>query len=454
MRRLAALLTAALVVAGCAAQRVAVPKDAAEVALVARSMGAPAREALLDELERAHFQYFVDHSDPVTGLTKDRSTPDSAASIAAVGFSLTAWAIAAERGWVTRDAALAYTRKVLGTLRRLPQGPAAQGVAGHKGWFYHFLDARTGLRTWNCELSTIDTALLMAGVRFARAYYDRPAEAALRADADALFDRIDHPWALAGGDVLRMGWTPEHGFIPARWKAYNESMILVLLGLGQASHPLPANAWSAYMAGVAPREHFGERHVVFGPHFGHQYSHAWVDFRGLQDATTRSMGFDWFENSRRATRAQHTYAITNPKGHQGYGALDWGLTACDGPGSQTGAPGRFDGYAARGIEAHDPDDGTIAPTAAAASLPYAPELVLPTLAHWRRDRPDLWGPHGFADAFNDAARWVDPDRLGIDQGPIVLMIENHRTGFVWDVMKRDPVLRAGLKRAGFAGGWL
>lgn len=440
MSRLLPIAVAALLAAGCMAP----PAGARAESRPAAPMAAAAQEALLDEIERAHFRYFVDHSDPVTGLTKDRSTPASAASIAAVGFALTAWPIAAERGWVPRAEAAAYARKVLDTLWRAPQGPAAQGVAGHKGWFYHFLDPKTGHRAWNCELSTVDTALLMAGVRFARTYFDRPAEAPIRDVADRLFARVDLAWARDGGKLFSMGWTPEKGFLPYHWKAYNESMILLLLALGHP-RPLPPAAWQDYMAGVAARPLHGETHVPFGPHFGHQYSHAWIDFRGIDDATTRRLGFDWFENARRATRAQRNYAVANPKGWQGYGPLDWGLTACDGPG---------DTYAARGIEPHDPDDGTIAPTAAAASLPYAPDLVLPTLAHWRRDRPELWGPDGFADAFNPTRSWVDRDRLGIDQGPIVLMIENHRTGLAWDVMKRDPVLRAGLARAGFTGGWL
>lgn len=452
--KLAAICLAAALATGCVSQLVP-HRDVAEGPVLVQAMGATQRDALLDDIERAHFQFFVDNSDPQTGLTKDRSTQGSAASIACSGFALTAYPIAVQRGWIDRTGAAAFTRRVLATLTHVPQGPDAQGVGGYHGWFYHFLDMKTGLRTWNCELSTIDTALLMAGVRFARNYYDRPEEADIRAQADQLFNGIDFPWALNGGPLLSMGWFPDKGFIPAVWQAYNESMILLLLGLGQATHPLPPQAWGPYEARVAARPLYGETHVPFGPQFGHQYSHGWVDFRGINDATTRRMGFDWFENACRATRAQHNYALANPKGWKGYGALDWGLTACDGPGGAvTPPPGvTFLSYAARGIDG-DPDDGTIAPTAAAASLPYAPELVLPTLAHWRQDRPDLWGRDGFADAFNPTAGWVDTDRLGIDQGPIVLMLENYRTGFVWNVMHKDPVLRAGLGKAGFSGGWL
>ncbi|MDB5095665.1 MAG: Tat pathway signal protein [Cyanobacteria bacterium RYN_339] len=457
MIRLAPLL--ALVLAcGCVAARPDWRQAAVQGEL--QAMSAPAKDALLDEIERQHFQFFVRNSDPVTGLTKDRTTAASAASIACTGFALTAYGIAAKRGWIDRAGAAAFTRKVLGTLAKAPMGPGGQGVAGYKGFYYHFLDMHTGLRTWNCELSTVDTALMLAGARFARNFYDQPEEADIRNLADQLDGRVEWPWAMAGRPVVSMGWTPEKGFIPASWEAYNESMILVLLGLGTAGHPLPDGAWGPYTAKVKPELLYGQTHVAFGPQFGHQYSHGWVDFRGIQDPVARRLGWDWFENSRRATLAQFQYAQQNPKGWAGYGPLSWGLTACDGPGDVIkeadfgGRRVKFDWYAARGITPADPDDGTIAPTAAAASLPFAPEIVLPTLARWKRDRPDLWGPDGWADGYNDTAKWVDKDRLGIDQGPIVIMLENYRSGFVWDVMKHDPVLRRGLAKAGFTGGWV
>jgi hypothetical protein len=420
----------------------------------------PSADALLDEIERQHFQFFQHHSDPTTGLTKDRSTAASAASIACTGFALTAYGIAAKRGWIGRSEAAAFTRKVLGTLAKLPMGPDAQGTAGYKGFYYHFLDLHTGLRTWNSELSTVDTALMLAGARFARAYYDQPGEDDIRALVDQLDERVDWPWAMAGRPVVSMGWKPESGFIPASWEAYNESMILMVLGLGTGGHPLPDGTWGPYTAKVKPQMLHGQLHVAFGPQFGHQYSHGWIDFRGIQDLVARRLGWDWFENARRATLAQFQYAQENPKGWAGYGPTSWGLTACDGPGDAVrsidkgGRHLEFQAYAARGIAPNDPDDGTIAPTAAAASLPYAPSLVLPTLAHWKRERGELWGPDGWADAYNDTLHWVDADRLGIDQGPIVIMLENYRSGLVWDVMKRDPVVRRGLGRAGFTGGWL
>ncbi len=238
LKRALGLLLAAGLAAGCVAHAAPPRRDAA----AGSPMAVSARESLLDELERAHFQYFVTHTDPVTGLTKDRSTAGSAASIAAVGFALTAWPIAVKRGWKTRAAAAAYTRKVLKTFQDVPMGPQAAGVGGYKGFYYHFLDMKTGHRTWNCELSTIDTALLMAGVRFARTYFDQPAEADIREGADALFARVEHPWALDGKPLLSMGWTPEKGFIPYPWKAYNESLVLILPSLYSQCAAMPASA--------------------------------------------------------------------------------------------------------------------------------------------------------------------------------------------------------------------
>lgn len=417
----------------------------------------PQTDAMLESIERAHFQFFVDQADPQTGLVKDRSTPASACSIACVGFALTAYPIAANRGWISRQQAASYALRVMTTMDKLPQGPAPGGVGGYRGWFYHFIDMHTGLRMWNSELSTIDTGLMMAGVRFARTYFDRPEEQPIRDVADHLWNNVQWNWARNGQDTLTMGWNPESGFISARWNAPCEAAVLILQGLGASTDAMPDGSWQAFMRTASAKDLYGQHLMPFPPLFGHQYSHAWVDFRGIRDGFSQQLGCDYFENSRRAVLAQHAYALANPGHWKDYSALDWGLTACDGPGNVTvvvdGQPRKLDGYSARGCP-EGPDDGTIAPTAAAASLPFAPELVVPTLQHWRKDRPELWGADGFADAFNPTAGWVDDARLGIDQGPIVLMTENYRSGMVWSVMRRDPALRRGLQRAGFGGGWL
>jgi hypothetical protein len=252
-------------------------------------------------------------------------------------------------------------------------------------------------------------------------------------------------------------------------------MLVYLLALGAPADPAPPASWAAWLAPAARqwRNVEGVPHLAFPPMFGHQYSHIWADFRGIRDSFGRAHGLDYFENSRRAAFAQRAYAIRNPMGWRGYGSDQWGLTACDGPADVAlrtgGAERRFRSYAARGPG--DYDDGTIAPTAAGGSIPFAPEICIPALAAMaRRHGAELYGDYGFADSFNPSfddpsvptrhgrvvrgKGWYDSDRLGIDQGPILAMIENYRSGLVWRVMREDPVLRRGLLRAGFTGGWL
>jgi hypothetical protein len=415
---------------------------------------------MLEKIERAHFEYFRRESDSVTGLTKDRSTDASPASIAATGFSLTAYPVAVNHGWISRDQAADYALKVLHTLANTPQGDAAQGTSGRNGLFYHFLDTHTATRAGNCEVSTIDTALLMAGVLFSKDYFNQSnsKEAEIRNLADQLYSRVDWSSAIEADGKVSMGWTPEKGLMPSEWKGMDEGQILMLLGMGSPTHPLPATAWNDYMSTAQIGTDNGEKSIEFGPLFGHQYLQIWQDCRGIEDALNKKLGFDYFENSRRAVETQHSYAIDNPQSCRGYGALDWGLSASDGVGylanSADGQRRQFFGYGARGFPGAQ-DDCTIAPTAAAGSLPFAPELVLPTERHWLTDRPELFGPLGFKDAFNPTfdptkpSGWVDPDSLGIDQGPILLMTENYRTGLIWNTMRNDPYLKTALNKAGF-----
>ena len=431
----------------------------------------PREAAFLEQLQRDTFRYFWDASPPETGLTPDRSASDLS-SVAAVGFALTAYAVGAERGWVGRSEAAARTLTTLETLWRLPQGPAAEGVAGHHGLFYHYLEGRDGCRRGGAELSTIDTALLMAGVLAAGAYFDREdeAERAIRLRADQLYRRVD--WAFAYSSrhppLLSMGWSPETGFIDYDWRGYNEGMILYILALGSPTHPVDPRAWEEWTRTYRWQDLYGPPHVIFGPLFGHQYSHVWIDFRGIQDGYMREKGSDYFLNSVRATYANRAYCIANPGGWKGYGEMLWGLTASDGPPRVTDlvstekAP--YLAYGARGTGRDaGGDDGTIAPTAVGGSVPFAPELTIPTLLSLRDTYGDrVYGKYGFKDAFNlsypnaggEGRGWFDEDYLGIDQGPILLMIENYRTGFVWDLLKRSEYVVAGLRRAGFSGGWL
>ena len=438
---------------------------------------AGALPALFDDIQARTFRFFWEVYDPGTALVPDRHPSRSPSSIAAVGFALTAYPIGVERGYVTRAQAAARVRAVLRFFDEAPQGPEPEGRSGYRGFFYHFLDMRTGHRAAPAvELSTIDTTLLLAGALFCQSYFDRAEgdEPAIRELAERIYSRVEWGWAARRPPIVSMGWRPEVGHYESEWRIYDESMILYVLALGSPSHPLPDGAWREYTAGRRLEEYRGQAHVNFAPLFGHQYSHVWIDFRGIVDDSMAAKGLDYFENSRRATLAQRAYAIANPGGWRGYGANVWGLTACDGPDGKAVVNGRaveFWGYSARGAASgEERDDGTIAPTAAIASLPFAPEVVVPAVVEMHRAYgAHLYSAYGFLDAFNPSvpdgtpvkqgrvvpgAGWFDTDYLGIDQGPILAMIENHRTGLVWRVMRRNPHVQRGLFRAGFRGGWL
>jgi hypothetical protein len=419
-------------------------------------------KALLDDVQRRSFHFFWDLIDPHTLLVPDRAPTPSFSSIAAVGFGLTAYGVGAERGYVTRSQAAERTLATLRSLLAMKQGAEPRGVSGYKGFFYHFLNMHTGERFEKIELSTVDTSLLMAGVLFAQSYFDRkdPIEAEIRSTAEELYRRVDWPWEQVRPSAISMGWTPEEGFHTYDWRGYNEAMIVIVLALGSPTHPVDPAAWGEYTKTYKWGTFQGQEHLLFAPLFGHQYSHVWIDFRGIQDEFMRAHGIDYFENSRRATLSQHAFAIANPNGYRDYGDSIWGLTACDGPGDMTrtvdGRQRTFYGYAARGASATEVrDDGTIAPTAALSSIAFTPELSIQAMREMRSRYGDpLYRKYGFVDAFNPTLGWFDVDYLGIDQGPIVAMIENHRSGLVWNTMKKNPHILRGLKRAGFKGGWL
>ena len=423
-------------------------------------------DAWLDKLERDTFGYFLEETNPRNGLVPDSTREGAPSSIAAVGFALAAYATGAERGYMTRVEAI---ERVLATLRFFWDSPHGKerDATGYKGFFYHFLDMQSGRRAWKSELSTIDTTFLLAGALTAAAYFDRETkdEREVRQLADALYLRADWRWALNGGPTVAHAWKPERGFLKSRWDGYSEAILLYVLGLGSPTHPLPETSYRAWTRTYRWKELYGQEFLYAGPLFIHQLSHAWIDFRGIQDDYMRERGLDYFENSRRATLAQQQYAIRNPRRFKGYGESCWGLTASDGPGPATrridGVERRFYDYKARSIP-YGPDDGTIAPWAAIASLPFAPEIVLPTIRSFDETYPAMMSRYGFKCSFNptfrdgpgDGPGWHSAGYYGIEQGPIVLMIENYRSGFLWSLMKRCPYVVTGLRRAGFANGWL
>ncbi|MDY0110643.1 MAG: glucoamylase family protein [Candidatus Krumholzibacteria bacterium] len=437
--RFAAVAT--LVAAGWAAAGFG---DAADAGTAPASAGRSlTTAALLDSLQRTGFAYFWEQANPTNGLIRDRSQPGSPCSIAAQGFGISAICIGIDHGWVSREAGRARILLGMQTLWNGPQGDAAFGTNGYRGLFYHFLDINSGLRAWSSELSTIDTALLMAGVLDARQYFDTddPGDSELRALADSLYLRVDWDFMRSGGGAIRMGWQPGTEFAGfGYWIGYNEAMILYLLALGSPTYPVPEFTWAYWVTGYQWQTHYGYSFVVFPPLFGHQYSHCWVDFRNLWDDYMQWRGITYFENSRRATLAQREYCIANPGGWAGYGPDTWGLTASDDP----------DGYLAHGAPPAQNDNGTITPTAPASSIAFAPEVAIPALHNLYDTYGDvLWGPYGFKDAFNLSRFWFGSDYIGIDQGPIVIMIENYLDERVWDRFMTNPYVQTGLARAGF-----
>jgi hypothetical protein len=432
------------------------------------SVTPPVNDAELETLQRETFNYFVHEANPANGLVIDKTEPNWPASIAATGLALASYPVGVERGFWERSAAVERTLTTLRFFWNSPQGPE-RDATGYQGFYYHFLDMQTGRRVWNCELSTIDSAFLLAGALAAAAYFDAETgeEREIRALADALYRRCNWTWAQNGGATVTHGWRPKRGFIAHRWEGYDEALLLYVLGLGSPTFPLPKESYDAWLSSYRWEHCYGHDYLYAGPLFTHQLSHVWIDFRGIQDAFMRDKGIDYFENSRRATYVQQRYAIENPGKFAGYGEHCWGITATQGPGPATlklgGVKRRFLNYAGRGVP-YGPDDGTLAPWAVVASLPFAPEIVLPSI-HFCIHQAKLKesNAYGFNAAFNPThpgepgnpfGWWVSPWHFGLDEGPIVLMIENHRSGMLWRLMRDCSYIREGLRRAGFTGGWL
>jgi hypothetical protein len=429
-------------------------------------MMTPEQRELLDTLQQDSFGYFVHHGNPVNGLVRDKSREGWPASIAAVGLALAAYPVGVERGFMPRDEAV---RRTLAALRFFARAPhdQARDATGHKGFYYHFLDMSSGRRAWRSELSSVDTAFLLVGMLTAAAYFQRHSaeEAEIRDLADALYRKADWQWMQNGAAAVSHGWTPEKGFLRHRWHGYDEALIVYLLGLGSPTHPLPVESYQAWASTYKWKKLYGIEFLYAGPLFIHQLSHVWIDFRGIRDVFMRRHDLDYFENSRRATLVQQQYAIRNPRGFAHYDECCWGITASDGPGPNTltvdGIERVFYDYIARGVP-FGPDDGTLAPWAVVASLPFAPEIVLPTIRNYERMALEAARTYGYKASFNPTFPaqsghehgWVSPYNFGLNQGPIVLMIENYRSGFLWSLMRQCPYLVTGLRRAGFTGGWL
>jgi hypothetical protein len=388
----------------------------------------PEDDQLLEEIEKANFLFFWEQADPQTGLVKDRchiraTDTSTAASIAATGFGLTALCIGQQRGYVSLSDA---RERAIATLRFL-----WNSTYTHRGFFYHFANIKTGERIWDSEISSIDTAILLCGVLTARQHFRSVQVNRLATD---IFNRVEWTWLSEDTTLLPHGWSPEGGFLPYRWDYYSELMMMYLLGIGSATHPLPPSTWDSWKR--QPFEFAGLRYVgSFAPLFVHQYSEAWFDFRGKRDRY-----LDYFKNSTIATEVHRRFCLELRKDFPDYSEDLWGISASD---SQQG-------YVVWGGPPETgPIDGTVVPSAAAGSLPFLPQATLRVLKNMKNRYGRAWSRYGFVNAFNPLTDWYDPDVIGIDTGITMLMAENLRTGFVWNTFMKNPEAQRGLERAGF-----
>ncbi len=423
---------------------------------------------MLDSLLKETFEYFLKQSDPVTGLIADKTQNGSPSSISVVGMAMSAYIVGVENKFISRGEAIDRVLTVLRFIYSSHQGQEWDAT-GYKGFYYHFLDMKSGKRVWNCELSTIDTAFFIAGALSVACYFSGSTkkEKEIRKLSDDLYHRIDWQWALDEGETISHGWFPESGFIPYRWdNNYNEAMILYMLALGSPTFPISPNGYKKWTSTFDVKSKFDIKYIYAGPLFIHQFSHLWIDFKGIQDYLNKKIGFDYFENSKRATHIHRKYAIENPGKFSYYGEYFWGLSASNGPGEKTleigGKKRTFYGYLSRGAP-FGPDDGTISPWSVVASLPFAPEIVLDTIRYYI-EKFDLKHSRlfGFEASFNptfpekthNPNGWVSPWRFGLNQGAIVLMIENYQSACIWKIMRKCIYLKKGLELAGFSGGWM
>jgi hypothetical protein len=417
---------------------------------------------MVDRLQRGAFSYFEQWVNPANGLVADTSRLGSPSSIAVVGFALSCYPVAVENGWMSRDLAASRTLKTLQFFWDSPQNDGSN-ASGYKGFYYHFLDMQTGRRVWQCELSLIDTSLFMMGVLTAASYFTGACvEAEIRRLADLLYRRVDWAWAQGNWGTVSQGWKPECGFLHYGWEGYNEATVLYILGIGSPSHPLPHASFRGWTITYQWENLLGQNVLYSGPLFTHLFSHAWIDFRGIRDEFMRNAGSDYFQNTGNAIAVHREYGARNPHGFVGYGRNFWGITAGDGPTNPemrlNGRDRRFFGYMSRGAP-YGPDDGTIAPWAMLATLPFDAEAAIAGTRHMLQAYPQVCIQDRLSSGFNptlqcDNGGWISEGWYGLDQGVMVLMIQNARDGSIWKLLRGCPYIRAGLAHAGFKGGWL
>ena len=419
-------------------------------------------DALISRLQRGAFSYLTDYSNPQNGLVADTSRDGSPCSIAVVGFALSCYPVGVRNGWISRAEAVGRTLAALRFFMQSEQSDQPDAT-GYKGFYYHFLDMQTGKRVWQCELSLVDTALLIAGILTAASYFDGDGdEREIRNLADRLYRRVDWRWAQYGTETLAQGWKPECGFLHYGWEGYNEATILYVLGLGSPTFPLTESGYKSWGLTYQWENLSGSDVLYSGPLFTHLFSHAWIDFRGIRDIFMREKRCDYFENTKAAIAVHREYGERNPRDFKGYCRNFWGVTAGDGPSGQDlrldGRDQRFFGYMSRGVP-YGPDDGTVAPWAMLATLPFGADAALSGTRHLLDKYPQVCTEDRFSSGFNPTLiaggqGWLSEGWYGLDQGLLVMMIENHRSGLIWNLLRKSPYVQTGLRRTGFAGGWL
>ncbi len=417
---------------------------------------------MLDDLQRAAFEYFLEQYNPQNGLIADTSKEGAPVSIAVVGLALSSYPIAVEQGWISREDALARSLAALRFFQQSDQNGKPDST-GYKGFYFHFLDQQSGKRVWQCELSMIDTTMLIAGVLTAATYFeeDNADECELRKISDALYRRIDWRWAQDGADTINQGWKPESGFLNYGWEGYSEAIVLYALALASPTHPIAPDCYRAWTLTYQWENLYNFDFLYAGPLFVHQFSHAWFDMRGIRDHFMREKNSDYFENSRRAVSIQREYCRINPLGHTGFDEYCWGLSAGDGPNDDQpqieGERRRLFGYAARGVP-YGPDDGTLSPPAVLGCLPFQSDTVMRSIRTQLERYPEIRSEgrltSGFNPGFGMDRPWVSPGHFGLDQGIIVMMIANQRSDFIWRLTRACSYMIDGLRGAGFRGGWL
>ncbi|MFW6278944.1 MAG: glucoamylase family protein [Bacillota bacterium] len=377
-------------------------------------------EKLLEEISQKTFDYFWEEANPENGLIKDRSTDKSPASIAAVGFGLSAIPVAVERGWIDYEEG---KERVLTTLETF----AEDEVEGKRGFYYHFVNMETGEREWESELSSIDTALFLAGALTSGQYFSETEIAEL---ADSLYEKTDWEWMLNDTDFLCMGWKPDSGFLEHYWNSFNEGLLAYVLAIGSPTHPIPAESWNK----IKRPQNNDYIYVGHETLFVYQYPLVWLDLKDKEDKNT-----NYFKNAVKATEHNYDFTRERKNEYQTYDDHIWGLSASDGP----------DGYQAYGA-ARDNHDGTVAPYASIAALPFKPELSLKSIrAMLEQYGTKIWSDYGFVSAFNADQDWFSDEYIGIDQGDILLMIENYRSELVWDLFMEHQAIQQALKEIGF-----